>query len=199
MTKIFQEPRRKEPVRASPGRITLWHIWFWPDVSVGRKAQHAIGEGVAAAAFVCVVALIVEFVSLNDNSQVEVARGAVYLAVAFGAIAVGILLRWRAAAVAGLVLYVAERLLAWPSIEQFSLGKDVLWPCVITMMFVNGVRGTFAYHNMPPAPVRLPPVEQSFRLPRLRRPTGQRRLHRRTKPTRGAKLSNAATNHTQED
>lgn len=61
-----------------------------------------------------------------------------YLAVAWGIYKLN-----RVAAVAGLALYLGERLYAWAEVGL----RSPIVAVILTLCFVHGVRGAFAYHR----------------------------------------------------
>jgi hypothetical protein len=139
--------------------VNLWRMWFWPNVAIRRQAQYAINEAFCAAALVTVVTAVLAAMAIYGDSVPDIDPSALAEATIFAGITFGIYRRSRTAAVAGLALYVLER----GYLIYISGGpRNVLWSFVIAMAFVNGVRGTFAYHRLPPAPTGLPPIEQSF-------------------------------------
>jgi len=58
----------------------------------------------------------------------------------------------------GLVLYLVGRAYAWVKVGP-NFGAI---PLLVTLALLNGVRGTFAYHKLPPRPEGLPSLAQSF-------------------------------------
>ena len=62
----------------------------------------------------------------------------------FAAIAFGIKRRSRFAAVAGLILYILERLY----MMQRTGAGGLVMGVIFTLLFINAVRGAFAYHRM---------------------------------------------------
>ncbi|MBS1840697.1 MAG: hypothetical protein JSS69_02280 [Acidobacteria bacterium] len=132
--------------------------WLWPKVDIRRKAQNAIDEGFWAAAFWAgfkgVLALIALLSPAEGFGLTIGISAAVYASLAFG-----IRRRSRIVAVFALIIFIAERLLlgaamALPNLTLLAFGS---------LLFANGVRGTFAYHKFPPLPANIPSVEQSFR------------------------------------
>jgi len=132
--------------------------WVWLKVDSRRRAQNAIEEGFWAAIFVSAMTAVYLLINaLKDPEQVTL--GELLGIVLFGSLALGIRYRSRAAALAALILYVLDRVYA---ISSGAHGNLVL-PLLITLTFLNAVRGTLAYHSFPPLPANLPGVEQSFK------------------------------------
>lgn len=132
--------------------------WFWPKVSDRKNAQFAINEAFFAAVVVAVLTAIMATVeALKDTGEGFDAEGFAN-AVLFVGIAFGIYRRSRIAAVSALVLYLIGRGFVWVTTGP----KIGALPLLITLAFLNGVRGTFAYHKLPPRPEGLPSLAQSF-------------------------------------
>jgi|ERR1041385_64385 hypothetical protein len=132
--------------------------WVWLRVDSRRRAQNAIEEGFWAATFVCGMTAVFLLINvLKDTEQLAV--GEVLAVVAFAFIAFGVRRRSRAAALAALILYVLDRVYALVS----GVHGNLILPVLITLAFLNAVRGTLAYHRFPPLPANLPSVEQSFK------------------------------------
>jgi hypothetical protein len=128
--------------------------WLWPKVTLRRQAQNAIDEGFWAAAFwsgaKAAVTLIEALRSLDESELVGL-----FLAGLFAALAFGIHRRSRVAAVSALSFFLVARIfLGTPAIPWMVL--------FLSLLFLNGIRGTFAYHRIPPLAAGLPTVEQSF-------------------------------------
>jgi hypothetical protein len=77
-------------------------------------------------------------------------RSALIDAVLFGLIAFGIYKLWRTAAVIGLVLFISEKIfmvaIGFSSPVQSS--SALIVALILVVCFVNGVRGTFAFHRL---------------------------------------------------
>jgi hypothetical protein len=118
--------------------------WYWEDVSNLSGAEKAISGGFWAAIVVaCVTSLFaglslagVQLLGLNAWAFVDVAL--------FVAIAIGIKRKSRFAAIAGLCLYVVERI----AMMQRGGAGGIVMGILFTLLFINAVRGTFAYHQM---------------------------------------------------
>jgi hypothetical protein len=132
--------------------------WLWPKVDIRRKAQNAIDEGFWAAAFwsgfKAAMALVV-WLSPAEGFALVGGIGAVV----YAGLAIGIRRRSRIVAVLALLIFIAERLfigtsMGVPSLTILAFGS---------LLLMNGIRGTFAYHRFPPLPADIPSVEQSFR------------------------------------
>jgi hypothetical protein len=131
--------------------------WVWLKVDSRRRAQNAIEEGFWAATFVAVTAAFFVLIDVMKDPDQYAIQGLLSVIV-FGFIAFGIRRRSRAAALIALLLYVADRVFALISTGHGNL----VLPVFITLAFLNAVRGTIAYHRLPPLPANLPSIEQSF-------------------------------------
>jgi hypothetical protein len=131
--------------------------WVWPKVDTRRRAQNAIEEGFWAATFVSVVAALFLLITVMKDPDQFAVDGLLGVVV-FAFIAFGIRRRSRTAAFAGLILYVSDRIYVFVS----GAYGNLILPIFIALAFLNAVRGTIAYHRLPPLPANLPSIEQSF-------------------------------------
>lgn len=138
--------------------MSLATAWFWPNVGSRKNALFAIEEAfwipLALSVFSLVFALV-EFLRAQE-SDFEILGFANGLF--FGGIAFGIRRRSRIAATAGFGLFVLSRAFLLP---PTGLGSFVI-ATLIALALLQGVRGTFAYHKLPPLPAGMPSIEQSF-------------------------------------
>ena len=100
------------------------------------------------------MALIALLGSLQESALSGGIGAAVYAGLAFG-----ICRRSRTVAVLALIVFVAKRLLL---VNSITFGGLVLLSFG-SLLFANGVRGTFSFPKFPPLPANLPSVEQNFR------------------------------------
>ena len=132
--------------------------WFWPRVSDRKNAQFAISEACFAAGLVAVItALLGTIEMLKDGTEGLGLEMFVSVAI-YASAGFGIYRRSRIAAVLALAFYLAGQGYAWVAAGP----KIGALPLLITLAFLNGVRGTFAYHKLPPRPEGLPSLAQSF-------------------------------------
>ena len=118
---------------------------FWPDVSNLQDANKAIRYGFWAAVFVATVTAIFAFVAIFLHTPVLGIDGsALFDAVLFAGVAFGIDRKSRVAALVGLGLYVVERFYMLAT-SGGSIGVGGVMAIILTLYFVHGVRGTFAY------------------------------------------------------
>jgi hypothetical protein len=132
--------------------------WWWPPVDTLEEAKEAARQGVWAAGFVAVITgAVAVYAALTNSEVMGIDAWAFVDAVVFAGIGVGIYRMWRVAAVGGLLLYVAER--AYMMMQTQS-ARGVILGVILTLAFINAVRGTMAHHRLstaePAAP--LPPT-----------------------------------------
>jgi hypothetical protein len=133
--------------------------WLWPDVGIRREAQYAINDGFWAAVFIAAVSAIAAGFVIAGDSDATLALNVYVGAALYVAIAVGIRLRSRTAAIAGLVLFTADRIYS-----TVTFGPHFLWQTLFLIAaLLHGVRGTIGYHKLPPKPVGMPSIEESFK------------------------------------
>ncbi|HEV8485393.1 MAG TPA: hypothetical protein VGV87_17755 [Blastocatellia bacterium] len=131
------------------GRILSLQEQWWPEIRDLESARKAAIQGFAAAilnvviglAFAAWAAFKAVFFGLN-------AAALLIAAVIFGAIAIGIWRLSQVAAVAGLVLFLPE--VIWWLLNDHSVTdivRTLISAIVFGLLFVNGIRGTFAYRR----------------------------------------------------
>jgi hypothetical protein len=118
--------------------------WYWEDVSGVSGAEKAINGGFWAALFVAVVTSLFVGLSFAGISLLGIGPAALLDAGIFAVIAIGIKRKSRFAAVAGLILYIIERVYMF---QRGGTGGMVMG-IVFTLLFLNAVRGAFAYHRL---------------------------------------------------
>jgi hypothetical protein len=116
---------------------------IWPDITHLDGAKTAACSGLWAACFAAFatagLALYSEFVSTLLIFDIWGLLDSVLFAV----IAIGIWRMSRIAAIFGLILYLGEQWYQWTT---DGMGNIVV-ALLLTLMFVNGVRGTIAFHR----------------------------------------------------
>ena len=132
--------------------------WLWPKVSDRKNAQFAITEAFCVAAAVAVITALFATVALMKSTSDGTAADGFASALAFGGISYGIYRKSRIAAISGLVLYLAGRVYVIVKVGSSPVG---IW-LLVAFAFLHGVRGTLAYHKLPPRPANLPSLAQSF-------------------------------------
>ena len=138
--------------------MSLLGAWFWPKVSDRKNAQFAINEAFCVAVVLAVITVILATVEVLRDGTEGLDAEAFGSALIFAGVGFGIYRKSRIAAISGLVLYVVGRGYAWAKVGP-NLG---VIPVLVTLAFLHGVRGTFAYHKLPPRPAELPSLAQSF-------------------------------------
>jgi len=121
--------------------------WFWPPVDTKEGAKAAAKQGVWAAVFVAVITAAVATIAMSSGKAVMGVDAWAYAdAVLFAALGFGIYKMSRFAAVAALVLYVAERIYMMAS--SSGAGRGFVLTIIFTLFFLNAVRGTFAFKKL---------------------------------------------------
>lgn len=118
--------------------------WYWEDVTDVGGAEKAMNGGFWAALIVAIITSLVACLSFFGMRLLGINGWAFLDAGIFAAIAVGIKRKSRFAAVAGLFLYVLERIYM---LQRGGTGGIVMG-ILFTLLFINAVRGAFAYHRL---------------------------------------------------
>jgi hypothetical protein len=131
--------------------------WYWEDVSTLSGAEKAITGGFWAAVIVAGITSLVAALSLAGVNLFGIDAKAFLDAALFAGIAFGIWRKSRFAAVAGLCLYVLERIY----MMQRTGVSGIFMGIIFTLLFINAVRGAFAYHRLnesgPARPLQMNP------------------------------------------
>lgn len=118
--------------------------WLWPSIVDTTTATQASKQGLWACAW-CAGATIFFVVLAQFGAQMlNFDISALWDAFLFIIIGWGIYKMNRIAAVAGLLLYLLERAYMWSEYGP----KNPAMAIFITLMFINSIRGIFAYHKM---------------------------------------------------
>jgi len=119
--------------------------WYWPELVDLASARQAVHRARGAALFVAGMTVLVALLAL---AGIELMKGAsawaLLDAALFFLIAWGLHRFSRTAAVAGLVLFVLERL----AVMFQTRASGILLTVILILLFVHGVRGAFAYHRL---------------------------------------------------
>jgi hypothetical protein len=126
--------------------MSLVKSWVWPDVSIRCKAQSVINEAFGAAPVVAVLSLIFALMSTSSESNSSDRLVILIARVVFVLRCIGIFLRSRIAAVSAEVLFSVA--IAFAMLTQSP--RFLVVRAAILFAFLNGVRGTFAYHELSP-------------------------------------------------
>jgi len=132
--------------------------WYWPDVSDSDGAKDATKYGMWCAIIVAAITAGLSVLTIMGMGIRGISAYALIDAFAFAGIAYGLSRYSRFAAVAGFVLYLAEKIYAYV-VTGSILGVGVL---VEDDLFglLNGIRGAFAYQKLLVAapPQSVPPA-----------------------------------------
>jgi hypothetical protein len=155
-----QNELHQEKVRISSGpseqagkvsffkRVAKLRTWIWPHITDVDSAKRASKQGYWACAFIVGWTLLFVVLSLFGKGLMGIRVPYIGLFSLLD-VSIYIIIGWgiykmnRIAAVAGLFVYLFARILIW---AQFGFGGP--WSAtIISLMFVNAVRGTFEYHK----------------------------------------------------
>jgi hypothetical protein len=119
---------------------------YWPEIKNSEQAVQASNMGFGAALFVAAVNALISTISVLQHAAIFGVSAAGYVdASLFALIAWGIRCRSRVAAVAGLSLFLLEKIYQFATQPKAVLG--LLMAAALLALFISGVRGTFAYHR----------------------------------------------------
>jgi len=121
---------------------------LWPDTSHLDGATTAARSGLWAACFVAIVTASLALYSEFVRPLLIFDIWGLLDSLLFAVIAIGIWKMSRIAAIFGLTLYLGEQWYQWTT---DGIG-NIIVVLLLTLLFVNGVRGTIAFHrlNKPP-------------------------------------------------
>ncbi|WP_266170551.1 hypothetical protein [Dyella subtropica] len=147
---------RNQPVR-----------WYWPTFGNVADAVQASNQGMWAAVFCAVVTAIMATVSIFTAAGIAGIHPSAYLdAVLFAVIAWRIHARSKGFAIAGLCLFVIEKIFQIVT-QPESMRFGIFLGIILLLCFISGVRGNFAYHRFMAeaevAPPALPGAESRAR------------------------------------
>jgi hypothetical protein len=132
--------------------------WLWPQIQDKEDAKKAAHGAAGMAFFVAIVTSIIAFLEMTGRLKLFGLGPEAFIdAGLFFGIGVGLLFHSRIAAVVGLILYVVEQVFMLKS----GAGKPSIAMILFTLAFINGVRGSFAYHRMKKEESAPPPSEAS--------------------------------------
>lgn len=121
---------------------------FWPEIDSKETAREVANQGFWAAIVVAVVTTIVILITMAAGTLEDIPPIDAWAFIDVGifvAIALGIRKMSRIAAVSGLVVYLIERIYA---LSYTGGGGGLFIAIALILAFINGVRGTFAYHRL---------------------------------------------------
>jgi len=132
--------------------------WYWPDVSDSDGAKDATKYGMWCAIIVAAITAGLSVLTIMGMGIRGISAYALIDAFALAGIAYGLSRYSRFAAVAGFVLYLAEKIYTYV-VTGSILGVGVL-ALVVLFGLLNGIRGAFAYQKLLVAapPQSVPPA-----------------------------------------
>ena len=140
--------------------------WLFPSITNKEKAKQVARQGTWAAGIVALITLVLTVIVISENPALpynnlpKLDAWAFWDVGIFVAIAWGIYKMSRVAAVAGLVIYIAEQVLIRVSNPKLAT-NGIFFTVLIVIAFINGIRGTFAYHSLPPSNTNIDPDPES--------------------------------------
>ena len=142
------------------GFISNLRDQLWPEIRDRESARKAAIQGFAGATFQALSDVAIAAWAASKASLFGVKPAIFIIAAAiFAAIAIGIFRLARAAAVAGLVLFLPTQI--WFLLSDRSAAdffRTFMLTIAFGLLFANGVRGTFAYRRfMAGDPGAVPP------------------------------------------
>lgn len=117
--------------------------WIWPQIEDADSARSAAHQGMYAALFVVIGTSILLILSTQGINPLNLTLFSLVDVAIFGLVAWRIRVMSRPAAILGLAFYILGQII---TIAQFGFRTSIL-PIFITLAFINGIRGTFAYHK----------------------------------------------------
>lgn len=115
-------------------------IGIWPTLKDKETARRAARQGFWAALYLCTVTVALIVYSLLYHSLKNMTFLTLVEVIVFAVLAFGIYNLSRFAAVSALLLYIADQMSLWVYRgPQFPLVQ-----LVISLMFINSIRGTYA-------------------------------------------------------
>lgn len=117
--------------------------WIWPSIVDSASAQKASKQGLWASAWCAGATIIFVILSHLGIQMFNFDMWALFDAFLFIVIGWGIYKMNKIASVAGLVLYLLERIVMWTEYGP----KNPAAAIIISLMFINSIRGNSAYHK----------------------------------------------------
>jgi hypothetical protein len=131
---------------------------WWPSVVTQSGAKEAAHQGAGAAILVASVTVLFAILAMFG---IRILSGfsatALFDAAIFGIVAWRIYRMSRAWALVGLIGFMAERAYSL-YVRGFTVGAGLFVSIVILFAFINGVRGTFAFHKLSKTPAVDSPI-----------------------------------------
>jgi hypothetical protein len=117
--------------------------WIWPSITDAVSAEKASKQGLWACTWCAGATLLFVVLSVFGISLLGFDMWALLDAFLFIIIGWGIYKLNRFAAIAGLILYIVERAAMWTEHGP----KNPVMAIIITLLFINSMRGIFAFHR----------------------------------------------------
>lgn len=118
---------------------------YWSDTSSISNAKRASHVAVGSSIFIILMTTIFVVMPYTGNEQLGISESAVIDVTITLCIAIGIYRQSRTAAWFGLILYIFQRFSMFATTGQISNPIVLIG---ITLSYVSGIRGTFAYHRL---------------------------------------------------
>lgn len=147
----FQDTRTTSDKTANAGnaRVKVGFIsWFWPPIYDSDSCKRCSRQGLYAAILVSIGSTLSAFWKQDLFILID--------ATFFSIIAFGIYKMSRVASVVGLCIYFISHVdkfiprTAIPLVAGLSVGLYQLGLSTLILLFINSIRGTFAYHKLKP-------------------------------------------------
>lgn len=123
--------------------------WYWPTFGNVADAVQASNGAFWAAVFCATVTALFATISVFTHAGVIGVNASSYVdAALFALVAWRIRRRSKVFAIVGLVLFVLEKIFQYTTQPLSTLGFSVFLAIVLLFLFINGVRGNFAYHRL---------------------------------------------------
>ena len=120
---------------------------YWPDVGDAEGARRAAGHAAGAAFCVSGVDAFVAIVSRFGIAIPYMDIWSLLDAALFAILGIGIRRMWRSAAIIALLLFIIVRIAAGRANGLIVATISLIVVAILTVFFISGVRGTFAYHK----------------------------------------------------
>ncbi|NEQ31463.1 MAG: hypothetical protein F6K04_10725 [Leptolyngbya sp. SIO4C5] len=122
---------------------------LWPPINTPAEAKQVAKQGFWAAVCVATLTAIFALVAIALGESILDMPIDAWSFVDVGifiAIALGIRKLSRIAAILGLIFYVLGQIYMWTTVGFQPNGIPIM--AILVMAFINGIRGTFAYHRL---------------------------------------------------
>ena len=116
---------------------------LWPKITDKESAVKTSRQGLWVYGFSIVITSICIILYLMGKPVMGIGPMALIDIAIFVGVSIGLYKMSRTAAIIGLVVYILERLVMLPHANGFALIMTIIF----TVMVINSVRGTIAYHK----------------------------------------------------